>query len=185
MAADTDGLRIETTRLVLRRMRPGDVAPLEAVLSDAIAMRYYPAPFDRAKVQSWVANSIARDEERGYALWSSVLKETGEVIGDCGFMLQDIDGEKELEIGYHTRRDLWGRGLATEAARACRDYGFDRLGRERIISLIRPENAPSQRVALKNGMRIWKDVLFRDIPHHVFAIRRGEPRPSPGQAGRE
>lgn len=173
-----DDLRIETPRLFLRKMRPEDVASLEAVLSDACTMRYYPAPFDRQKVEAWVANAIARDEGRGYALWSSILKETGEVIGDCGFMLQDIDGEKELEIGYHTRSDLWGKGLATEAARACRDYGFARLGRERIISLIRPENTPSQRVALKNGMRIWKDVLFRDIPHHVFAIREGDPRPA-------
>jgi RimJ/RimL family protein N-acetyltransferase len=171
-------LRLETPRLILRKMRPDDVAPLEAVLSDALAMRFYPAPFDRAKVESWVANSIARDEERGFALWTSVLRETGEVIGDCGFMLQDIDGEKELEIGYHTRRDHWGRGLATEAARACRDHGFTRLCRERIISLIRPENTPSQRVALKNGMRIWKDVDFRGMPHHVFAIFKDDPRPA-------
>jgi [ribosomal protein S5]-alanine N-acetyltransferase len=173
-----DDLRIETRRLFLRKMRPDDVAPLEAVLSDAHTMRYYPAPFARDKVEAWVANAIARDEERGFALWSSVLKETGELIGDCGFLLQDIDGEKELEIGYHTRRDLWGRGLATEAARACRDHGFERLGRERIISLIRPENGPSRKVALKNGMRIWKDVMFRDIPHHVFAIGKANPRPA-------
>jgi RimJ/RimL family protein N-acetyltransferase len=173
----TDDLRIETPRLLLRKMQPGDVEPLLAVLSDPHAMRFYPAPFDREKVTSWVANSMAHDETRGFALWTSVLKETGEVIGDCGFMLQDIDGEKELEIGYHTRQDHWGRGLATEAARACRDYGFARLGRERIISLIRPENLPSQRVALKNGMRVWKDVMFRDIPHHVFAILAEDPRP--------
>ena len=173
-----DDLRIETPRLLLRKMRPEDVAPLEAVLSDSYTMRFYPAPFPRDKVEIWVANSIARDEERGYALWSSVLKETGEVIGDCGFLVQDIDGEKELEIGYHTRSDLWGRGLATEAARACRDYGFERLGRERIISLIRPENAPSQRVALKNGMRIWKDVNFHERLHHVFAIGKADPRPA-------
>jgi [ribosomal protein S5]-alanine N-acetyltransferase len=178
MSGAAADLRIETPRLLLRKMRPEDVTPLEAVLSDAYTMRFYPAPFPREKVETWVANAIARDEERGYALWTSVLKETGEVIGDCGFMVQDVDGEKELEIGYHTRCDLWGKGLATEAARACRDYGFEHLGRERIISLIRPENTPSQRVALKNGMQVWKDVMFRDIPHHVFAIRQGDSRPA-------
>ena len=178
MSGAIEDLRIETPRLILRKMRPEDVDPLEAVISDAYTMRFYPAPFPRDKVEAWVANSIKNDEERGFSLWSSVLKETGEMIGDCGFMLQDIEGEKELEIGYHTRKDLWGRGLATEAARACRDYGFARLGRERIISLIRPENLPSQRVALKNGMRIWKDVIFRERLHHVFAIGKDDPRPA-------
>jgi RimJ/RimL family protein N-acetyltransferase len=173
-----DDIRIESARLILRRMRPEDVVPLSAVLSDPHTMRFYPAPYDRQGVETWVARSMARDAETGLALWSSVLKETGEVVGDCGFILQDIDGEKELEIGYHTRKDLWGQGLATEAARACRDYAFDRLGRSRVISLIRPENTPSQRVAIKNGMHLWKDTVFRGNLHHVFMMRRKDPRPA-------
>jgi RimJ/RimL family protein N-acetyltransferase len=173
-----EDIRIESARLFLRRMRPDDVVPLSAVLSDPHTMRFYPAPYDRQGVQAWVARSIARDAETGLALWSSVLKETGEVVGDCGFIEQEIDGGKELEIGYHTRKDLWGQGLATEAARACRDYAFERLGRGRVISLIRPENTPSQRVAIKNGMHVWKDTMFRGIPHHVFMMRREDPRPA-------
>ena len=173
-----DDIRIESSRLILRCMKPEDVAPLSAVLSDPYTMRFYPAPFDLGAVEAWVARSMARDAETGLALWSSVLKETGEVIGDCGFIVQEIDGEKELEIGYHTRKDLWGRGLATEAARACRDHAFERLGRGRVISLIRPENLPSQRVAIKNGMHVWKDTIYRGIAHHVFMMRPGDPRPA-------
>src|SRR5258705_11341609 len=73
------------------------------------------------------------------------LKATGGVIADCGLTRQNVNAVDEIEIGYHVRHDLWGRGLAPEAAGACRGYGFERLGAERLISLIRPENWPSRR----------------------------------------
>jgi RimJ/RimL family protein N-acetyltransferase len=101
-----------------------------------------------------------------------ILKSSGELIGDCGLTVQDVDGANEIEIGYHLRRDLWGQGLATEAASACRDFGFARLPVERLISLIRPENLPSRRVAEKNGMTVWKEVMWKDLLHLVYAIRR-------------
>jgi len=68
--------------------------------------------------------------------------------------MQEVDGVEEVEIGYHIRRDLWGQGLATEAAQACRDYGFSQLGFDKLISLINPANIASRRVAEKNGMRL-------------------------------
>jgi RimJ/RimL family protein N-acetyltransferase len=83
-----------------------------------------------------------------------------------------VDSTDEIEIGYHERRDLWGQGLATEAARACCDYGFAYLPVDHLISLIRPENLPSRRVAEKNGMTIWKEVIRKSIPHLVYSIRR-------------
>jgi RimJ/RimL family protein N-acetyltransferase len=96
-----------------------------------------------------------------------ILKSTGELIGDCGLTVQDVDGAKEVEIGYHVRRDHWGRGLATEAACACRDYGFSRYA-NRLVSIIRPENLPSRRVAEKIGMNVWKEVLRATLPHLVY-----------------
>ena len=89
-----------------------------------------------------------------------------------GMTKQEVEGEILVEIGYHVRRDLWGQGLAPEAAGACRDYGFTRLQVDRLISLIRPENFPSRRVAEKNGMTLWKTVLWRGLPHCVYAISR-------------
>ena len=62
--------------------------------------------------------------------------------------------------------------MASEAARACREWGFARLSVERIVSLIRPENLPSRRVAEKNGMTVWKEIMWRGLPHVVYAIRR-------------
>lgn len=163
---------LETSRLILREFRPTDADVLARVLSDPETMRFYPAPYDRAGVENWIARNLRRYPDDGHGLWAMILKATGELIGDCGLTVQDVDGTHEIEIGYHVRRDLWGQGLATEAARACRDYGFARLPVERIISLIRPENLPSRRVAEKNGMTIWKDVTRQNLQHLVYAIRR-------------
>src|ERR1700756_2250659 len=116
-------------------------------------MRYYPVPFDRAAVGEWIARNLRRYAANGHGLWAMELKAKGELIGDCGITLQEVDGESLPEIGYHVRRDLWGQGLATEAARACRDYGFAVMKVEFLISLIRPENVASWQGAARNGVK--------------------------------
>lgn len=165
---------IETSRLILREFAPDDADALELVLSDPETMRFYPAPFDRAGVEQWIARNLQRYLKHGHGLWAMVLKASGQMIGDCGLTVQEVDGVDEVEIGYHVRRDLWGQGLATEAARACRDFGLARLPVERVISLIRPKNLPSRRVAEKNGMTVWKEIVWRGLPHLVYVIRRGD-----------
>ena len=162
---------LETERLRLREFVPDDIDALAAVLSDPETMRFYPEPPDRAGVGSWIERNRQRYRDDGHGLWAMVLKSSGELIGDCGLTRQTVDGVDEIEIGYHVRRDLWGRGLAPEAAGACRDYGFERLGAGRLISLIRPENSPSRRVAEKVGLSLWKEVMWRDLPHCVYVIR--------------
>ncbi len=75
-----------------------------------------------------------------------------------------------LEIGYHIRRDHWNRGYATEAARAAMAYAFEKFPVDHLISLIRPENLPSRRVAEKNSLRIDREIDWRGIRHFVYAI---------------
>ena len=163
---------LETPRLQLREFVPDDVNALARVLSDPQTMRYYPTPYDRTGVADWISRNRWRYQEEGHGLWGMVLKSSGELIGDCGLIRQMVDGVDETEIGYHVRRDYWGQGLATEAARACRDYGFASLNVERLISLIRPENLPSRRVAEKNDMKIIKEVTWRGLRHCVYGIER-------------
>jgi RimJ/RimL family protein N-acetyltransferase len=165
-------LILETERLLLREFVPEDGDALAAVLSDPEIMRYYPAVLDRAGIAAWIERNRRRYAADGHGLWAMVLKSSGEVIGDCGLTRQTVDGREEIEIGYHVRRDLWGQGYAPEAARACRDYGFSRLGAERLISLIRPENLPSRRVAEKIGLSLWKEVMWRGLLHCVYVARR-------------
>lgn len=163
---------LETSRLILREFEFDDAGALALILSDPHTMRFYPAPLDRAGVEQWIARNTQRYAKDGHGLWAMVLKSSNEMVGDCGLTVQEVDGMDEVEIGYHTRSDLWGQGLATEAARACRNYGFTRLPVERLISLIRPENLPSQRVAEKNGMTVSKEIQWRGLPHLVYAINR-------------
>jgi RimJ/RimL family protein N-acetyltransferase len=101
-----------------------------------------------------------------------VLRSTGELIGDCGCGVQEVEGKKEVEIAYHVRRDLWGKGYAPEAARACMEYAFNRLGAPRLISMIRPENTNSRRVAEKNGLTCEKVVFWHGYDHCIYAKDR-------------
>ena len=142
-------------------------------------MCYYPAPYDRAGVEQWIERNRQRYRHDGVGLWAMESKNTQdsevhEMIGDCGIILQKVEGERLYEIGYHLRCDFWGQGLATEAAIACRDWAFAHLKTDRLISLIRPENLPSRGVAERTGMTMWKEVNWRGLPHCVYSIERAQ-----------
>lgn len=100
----------------------------------------------------------------------SRTKSDGICVGECGICAQEVDGEREFEISYRMRRDCWGTGLATEAARACRDYGFKQAGLRRLISIIESENAASIRVAEKTGMTLEKRASFHGIPVLIYSV---------------
>jgi len=163
---------LETKRLILREMALYDVDDLFEVLSDPKAMQFYPQPFDRQMTQTWIERNVQRYAQYGFGLWGLILKQTGKLIGDCGLVVQEVDGVEEIEIGYHVHRDLWGKGLATEAAQAVRDFGFIQLGFDKLISLINPANIASRRVAEKNGMRLLKEMEWRNKPTCVYGVER-------------
>jgi RimJ/RimL family protein N-acetyltransferase len=163
---------LETLRLSLREFTPQDANALALVLSDPETMRHYPAPYDRAGVEQWIERNRRRYRDDGVGLWAMVLNKPQELIGDCGIILQQVDDEPLYEIGYHVRRDFWGRGFATEAAIACRNWAFANLKTDRLISLIRPENLASIRVAARAGMTLWKEVSWRGLPHYVYSVGR-------------
>jgi len=163
---------LETARVRLREFVPEDASALSLILSDAETMRYYPVLFDRAGVEEWIARNRRRYAANGHGLWAMILKSTGALVGDCGVTVQPVDGVDELEVGYHLHRDHWGHGYATEAAQACRDWAFKHRNANYVISLIRPENLPSRRVAERNGMTLWKEIVWRELPHCVYRIAR-------------
>jgi len=163
---------LETPRLVLRHLTPYDIDAVFAVIGDPETMKFYPQEFTREDAARWVMKSQERYRRDGFGLFAVVLKSGGEVIGDCGLMRQDVEGESLLEVGYHFRRDYWGRGYATEAARGCMAYAFGQLGAEKVVSLILPENLPSRRVAERNGMTVERQAVFHDLPHLVYAMKR-------------
>jgi RimJ/RimL family protein N-acetyltransferase len=162
----------ETERLTLRYLTTDDVGAIFAVIGDPETMKFYPQTFTRDDAVRWVTRSQERYRSDGYGLFAVVLKASGEVIGNCGLMRQDIKGESMLEVGYHFRRDHWGHGYATEAARACMTYAFSNLAAEKVVSLILPENLPSRRVAERNGMTVERQVTFHGLPHLMYAMKR-------------
>src|SRR5947209_3719763 len=123
---------LETNRLILRHTEMSDLENLLGILADPEAMRYYPSTKVEAEARKWIERTIERYERDGTALWTIDLKAEPRIfIGQCGIVRQEVQEKQELEIGYLLLRRYWGQGFATEAAAACRDYGFDVLGADR------------------------------------------------------
>ena len=165
---------LETPRLRLREMSPGDLDFIAAMLSHPEVMRFYPRPYSREEAKWWIGRQLDRYERHGHGLWLAEDRATGEPRGQVGLMIQEVDGVEEPEIGYLIHHPFWRQGLATEAALATRSWAFNTLKLPRVISLIRPVNLPSQGVAGKLGMTPEKRAMFRDLEHIVFAVRAAD-----------
>jgi [ribosomal protein S5]-alanine N-acetyltransferase len=163
---------LETRRLRIRPLAAHDLDALSRVLGDIETMSFYPRAFTRAEVREWIERNRRRYEEEGLGLWALELSATGECVGDCGPVRQVVDGREEIELGWHVNRRLWGRGLAPEAAAACRDHCFSELAINRLIALVRPVNVPSRRVAEKIGMKVDKETFWGNYQHLVYSVHR-------------
>jgi len=166
---------IETERLILRELAESDYDALYAVLADSDIMQHYPYTFDEARVRGWIDRNIERYRTYGFGLWAVVLKENGEMIGDCGLTMQSIKGEMLPEIGYHIRADKQRKGYAAEAAAACMDYAFMNYDFPQVYSYMKYTNAASAAVAMKNGMHFVEEYPDPDnTVTKVYGISREE-----------
>ena len=164
---------IETERLILRELREEDFEALFSVLADSDILRHSPYTFDEKRVRNWIAKNRARYGVWGFGLWAVVWRETGEMIGDCGLTVQEIDGAFCPEIGYHIAARFQRRGIASEAARAVRDWAFERTPFRELFSYMKADNLLSRAEARTNGMRLVRE--FTDAEGEktsVFSIRR-------------
>jgi RimJ/RimL family protein N-acetyltransferase len=108
----------------------------------------------------------------GHGLWLAIEKASGQAVGQVGLTIQQVDGVEEPEVGYLIHRPYWRQGFAAEAAAASRDYALEELRKPRVISLIRPVNIPSLRVALRLGMKPEKLTMRVNLEHLVLSISR-------------
>nr|WP_308194359.1 GNAT family N-acetyltransferase [Microbacterium sufflavum] len=141
-----------TERLVFREMIDDDLDDLAALLGDPAVMTYYPAPKTRAESAAWIVRMRERYAQDGHGLWTLETHD-GAFVGDCGLTWQSSNGQPVLEVGYHVRAELQGRGYATEAARACVELVGRELAPTLLTAIIHPDNTASRRVAEKLGMR--------------------------------
>jgi RimJ/RimL family protein N-acetyltransferase len=162
-----------TPRLLLRAMSMDDLDFVASMLADPDVMRYYPKLHSREEAEAWVRRQVDRYARYGHGLWLVLDRVDGQPVGQVGLTLQAVEGVEMPEIGYLIHRPFWRRGFATEAATATREHAFNDLGKSRVISLIRPENVPSQGVARKLGMESdGRTVIHGGFEHLVFGVER-------------
>lgn len=170
---------LETERLYLREMEPSDYPALCKILQDRDVMYAYEGPFSDEEVQDWLDRQLQRYAKDQVGLWAVVLKESQEMIGQCGLTLQDFCGRQVLEVGYLFQKAFWHQGYALEAAIACKEYAFAALKAEEVFSIIRDTNIPSQNVAKRNGMTLCgqftKHYRNVEMPHLVFSVKAHVP----------
>ena len=163
---------LRTERLVLRMLREDDLDEYAAMTADPEVTRYLGNGDTLSRADAWrqVAMILGHWRLRGYGLWAAEEAATGRLVGRIGFLYPE--GWPDFELGWTLAREFWGRGYATEGARAALEYGFTELGRDRVISLIRPANAPSVRVAERLGEKLEGTVDLLGSEALVYAVTR-------------
>lgn len=166
---------IATDRLVSRFLKAEDAAVWQTFLENKDATELFPSVFrnnPEEQAVTWIERQQNRYKENRFGLQALIDRNSGVFVGQCGLLIQEVDGVSEVEVGYHIMPQFWGKGFAPEAARAFLKYAFNELQLYNVISLINIHNTKSQRVAQKNGLTIDKQTVWNDIDVHVWRIDR-------------
>jgi RimJ/RimL family protein N-acetyltransferase len=165
---------LETDRLTLRMFREDDFEQYARICADAEVTRYLGESKPLARWEAWrqMAMIIGHWHLRGYGLWAVEEKTTGHLLGRIGFF--NPEGWPGFELGWVLDRESWGKGYATEGARRALDYAFTEMGRDRVISVIHPDNHASIRVAQRIGEKLeTRSELFgHDVL--IYGLNRGD-----------
>ena len=163
--------QLESTRLMTRFLTMEDVQEWADFFKDKEAIELFPASFfpsgaDHAA--QWIGRQMERYQHHLYGLQAIISKETGQFVGQCGLIEQEVDGQKELEVGYHIFKKYWGNGYAPEAAKMFIDYALNNGLAESVISIIDVRNVKSQRVAEKNGLIRDKQTNWKGLDVFIY-----------------
>lgn len=163
---------LETERLLLRHPEMGDLDDFYALYRDPEMRRYFPdgtLTYEETQEEvEWFLNGHPQYPELG--LWATIHKPDGRFIGRCGLLPWAIEGQDEVEVAYMIDKAYWRQGLGGEAARAIRDYGFEKLHLPRLISMMYPENHASINTAKGIGMTFEKESMDETGRFLVYAI---------------
>lgn len=168
---------IKTERLLLRQFEERDFEPYADYFADKETAKYVGGHCDPDKAWRRMATLIGHWALRGYGYWAVEEQQTGSFVGSVGLWFSE--GWPELELGYWLRRDMQGKGYAVEAARAARNYAYEVVRAETLVSYIHPDNEPSKRVAEKLGASFEKVIELLDHgPHCVYRYPRNNATPA-------
>ncbi len=176
---------LETDRLILRRLLPGDLDSLFALYRDPDIRRHFPdgtLTYEQTKEElEWFLDGHPEHPRLG--LWATIHKETDRFIGRCGLLPWTIDQVPEVEIAYLLDKRFWRHGLGAEAARGLVRYGFEQLQLPRLIALPDPASQASIRTAQKAGLVFERDIEMDGTPCSLYAISSpAARRPAPATA---
>lgn len=138
-------------------------------------MSFWPTPFTIYQTENWIKTNTQRYKEYGFGRWGLYLKDNNELIGDCGIMITEIDKKLENNLGYIIDHKYWNNGYATEAAEACKKYGFEVLKLDRLCANMAYNYTISEKVAFKIGMnkeKEFKNNKNRDILTYLYSINK-------------
>jgi len=123
----------------------------------------------------WFEKSLARYENNLGGMNALIDKRSGRLIGQCGLLIQEVEGRQRLEIGYSILPEFWGKGYASEAAIKCKEFAFDNNLTDALISIVHPQNIGSELVARKNGMQLEKYLDdYKGTPVNIFRIDKND-----------
>lgn len=185
----TEPLSLNTERLILRTWKPNDLEPFARLNGNPETLRYYPATLDRVQSDAIAHRSQRLIEEQGWGQWAVELKESGKFIGMVGLNrpVADLPFQPCVEVVWRLLPEFWGKGYATEAARASLDFGFDTLGLEQIVAYTAQLNLPSQTVMQRLGMQAQPGTFdhplvpagHKLVPHVLYTQDRSSWRSQP------
>ncbi len=149
---------IETSRLRLRDWEEADLKPFIELNADEKVMTYFPKTLSTEETKVFYKTIVSEFEEYGFGLYAVELKESKEFIGFIGFHRAtiEVDFTPCIEIGWRLKKEAWGKGYATEGAKACLNYGFNLLNFNNVYSFTADVNDPSKNVMRKIGMQFIK-----------------------------
>jgi ribosomal-protein-alanine N-acetyltransferase len=162
-----------TPRLLAERLKPAHRADLRRMDQDEQFMANLGGVRDEAGTERYLGWNLAHWSEHRFGLWMLRERATGVMIGRAVLRHLEVEGVDEVETGYGFLPEFWGRGLATEVARACLDIGHDQLGLMSIVAITLPTNTASQRVLHRAGLEYEREIVHGALVHLLFRSRLG------------
>lgn len=161
----------ETKRLKIRRLELSDIKAWEQFFINNPNLAYLGLDNsldNRAQAEDWINRQLSRYENNSLGHHALIDKTTGKLIGQCGLLSQKIEGKTEIELAYHNLPEYWGKGYATEAAKAIKDYAFSKNIGKSLVSVIDTRNKGSQNVARKLGMKQQRQISFHGLKVFIY-----------------
>ncbi len=145
--------------LIIDQAPPLHKARWHTITSDPETLSFWPSPFTYEQAEGWVNRAIKSYSDLGYGRYALIEKESSILVGDCGFLEIDLLGNRENDLGYILDKEYWGRGLATEAAKACLNFGIKSLGMKRMVATMETSHLASKKVAEKIGFSVTEEFI--------------------------